>query len=111
MRLSNRVYRFQEGGMAPEGAAMDPAAAAAPAPVEASAPAGQPSEEEVMQQIHQMAQEVVSQMGPDVAMLLAQAIMEIVQGGAGMQGAGQPMPPAEAQPGFARRGGKLYRIR
>lgn len=101
------IRKFQEGGpMGPE----DPAMAGAPAeagmaPEEQGAPMEQGGQEEMMQQLYQMAQEVVQQMGPDAAMALAQAIVEIVQGGGEEQ-----MPAPEEQPVY-RMGGKLVRGR
>ena len=50
-----------------------------------------------------MAQEIVSQLGPEAAMMLAEAIAMMVQGG------GEPMP--QEAPAYARRGGKLVPIR
>lgn len=102
-----KVKYLQEGGaMAPEDPAM---AGGAPAEAgmapEAGAPAG--GEEEMMQQLYQMAQEIVSQMGPEAAMMLAQAIAEVAQGGAA--GAEQ-MPAPEEQPVY-KMGGKLVRGR
>lgn len=61
--------------MAPEAA---PAEAAAPAP-EMGAPA-RGEEDAAMQQIAQMAGEIIQQLGPEAAMMLAEAIMEMVQG-------------------------------
>jgi hypothetical protein len=84
-----RVKKFQEGG-------------AAPAPVEQGAPqeaqmeGGQPSPE---QQIAELAQQIIQQMGPEAAAMLAQIIMQMLQGGA-----------QEQQPVFARRGGSINRI-
>jgi len=51
-----------------------------------------------------MAQEILSSLGPDAAAMLAQIIMEMLQGG-------QEMPAPEQQPAFQRNGGKLTRIR
>lgn len=56
---------------------------------------GSPEEQLVM-----MAQEIISQIGPEGAAMLAEAIMGMLQGGGA---------PQEA-PAFARRGGKLVRI-
>lgn len=103
MKLKN-IYRFQEGGPMPEDPAM-----AGPAPEEAGmAPeAGAPApggEEQMMAQVGQMAQEIINQLGPDVAAMLAQAIMEMLQGGGGM-------PAPEEQPVYQRNGGRMQRIR
>lgn len=77
-----KLLKFQEGGTAP----------AAPA-----APAQQAGPEE---QVAQMAQQIVGQLGPEAAAMLAEMIMQLIQG----QG-------QQAQPQFARKGGKLTMIR
>lgn len=84
-----KVKKFQEGG------AMAPDPGMAP---EGGAPAGGPGPEE---QLMQMAQEIIQQLGPEAAAMLAQAIMEMLQGAAA---------PAEA-PVYARKGGKLVRVK
>lgn len=65
---------------------------------EQAAPAGQ---DQMMQQLAQMAQEIISQLGPDGAAMLAQIIMEMLQ--SMPQEAG--MAPQEAS--FYRKGGSL----
>lgn len=80
-----QIKRYQEGGAAP----------AAPA----QAPQG--GEEQMMQQLVQMAQEIIQQLGPDVAAMLAQVIMEMLQGAQQEVGA----VPEEQQ--FMRCGGKI----
>lgn len=77
-----KIKKFQVGGAAP-----------APTPVEAAAPAPE-------DQIMGMAQEIVNQLGPEAAAMLADAIMQMLQGGGA---------PQEA-PVFARKGGKLTRV-
>lgn len=57
------------------------------------------------EQIMMMAEEIVGQLGPEAAMMLAEAIAMMVQGGGG----GEPMP--QEAPAYARRGGKLVPIR
>ena len=57
---------------------------------------GVPSPEE---QLMAVAQDIILQMGPEAAAMLAQIIMEMLQGG------GQPQP----QPTFQRKGGTLRR--
>ena len=79
------IKKFQEGGAAP----------AAPA----QAPQG--GEEQMMQQLAQMAQEIIQQLGPDAAAMLAQIIMEMLQGAPQEVGA----TPEEQQ--FMRCGGKI----
>ena len=76
-----KVKKFQQGGAAPE---------QAPAPQQAG-----PEE-----QIAQMAQEIIGQLGPEASAMLAQMIMEMLQGAAA---------PQEA-PVYAKKGGKLVMI-
>lgn len=78
-----KVKKFQEGGMAPE----------QPMAGEQAPMGGEQANAE--QQIMQMAAEIVQQLGPEAAAMLAQAIMQILQ---------QP------QPVFAKRGTKIQRI-
>jgi hypothetical protein len=93
------VKKFQAGGPMPEeqGAPM-PAEGAAPAPEQGAAD----QEAAMMEQLYQMAGEIIQQMGPEAAAMLAQAIMEMLQGG----GSEAPMPAPEQQPVY-RRGGVL----
>ena len=81
-----KVRKFQEGGPAP-----------APAP-EGGAPQGAAPEE----QLAQMAQAIVQQLGPEAAAMLAQIIVQMLQqiSQQGQQG----------QPVMARKGGKLVMI-
>ena len=74
------VKKFQEGGVAP-------------AP-EAGVQQGGPEE-----QLMQMAQQILQQLGPDAAGMLAQIILEMLQ-------SASAQTPQE-QPQFARKGGKL----
>ena len=94
------VRKFQAGGPMPEeqGAPMPAEAGAAPAPEQGGA--GQ--EAAMMEQLYQMAAETIQQMGPEGAAMLAQAIMEMLQGGGGEA----PMPAPEEQPVY-RKGGVL----
>ncbi len=84
-----KIKRFQEGG-------------AAPAPAE-QAPA-QP-DEQMVQQLAQMAQEIIQQLGPDAAAMLAQILMEMLQGGAQ-----QPVGEVPQEQQFMRRGGKIEKV-
>lgn len=86
MKILKRTQKFQEGG-------------AMPAPEAASAEAA-PQGGDPMEQIYQMAAEIVQQLGPDAAAMLAQAIMEMLQGG----GAGAAAPQGEP---VYKKGGKL----
>ena len=79
------IKKFQEGGATP----------AAPA----QAPQG--GEEQMMQQLAQMAQEIIQQLGPDAAAMLAQIIMEM------LQRAPQEVGAAPEEQQFMRCGGKI----
>lgn len=91
------VKKFQAGGPMPEeaGAPM-PAEAGAPAPEQGGAA---DQEAAMMEQLYQMAGEIIQQMGPEAAAMLAQAIMEMLQGG---------QAPAAEAPVF-KIGGKMVR--
>lgn len=89
------VKKFQQGGEmggqpSPEQMAAEEQAMQGGAPTEGGSP-----EEQLMA----VAQDIISQMGPEAAAMLAQIIMEMLQGG------GQPQP----QPTFQRKGGTLRR--
>ena len=88
------IKKFQQGGPMPA----DPAMAGAP--VEAAPAPAQGEQDQMMAQLEQMAMEIVNQLGPDAAAMLAEMIMAMLQPG------GAPGP--EAQPVFAK-GGKLKR--
>ena len=94
------------GGTAPE--------AGAPAPEQQGAPAGAPEQGGAPaqgggpeEQIAGMAQQIVQQLGPEAAAMLAQMIMQLLQQGGGGGGA-QPTPQGE--PVYAKRGGKLVML-
>jgi hypothetical protein len=78
-----KIQKFQEGGAAP-------------------APAAAP-QDQAMQQLAQMAQEIIQQLGPEGAAALAQMIIEMLQGAPEQIGA----QPQEQQ--FMRKGGKLVK--
>lgn len=86
-----KLLKFQEGGAAPA-----PEAAPAGAPAPGGQPGGGPEE-----QIAAMAQQIVEQLGPEAAGMLAETIMQMLQGG------GQPQPAPQGEPVYAREGGKL----
>jgi hypothetical protein len=90
-----KILKFQEGGMAPA-----PEAAPAGAP----APGGQPAGGGPEEQIAAMAQQIVEQLGPEAAAMLAQMIIQMLQGG------GQPQPVPQGEPVYAKQGGKLVLI-
>ena len=79
-----KIKKFQMGGEMP----------AEQAP-QGGQPAASPEE-----QIMMMAQEIVSQLGPEGAMMLAEAIAQMVQ---------QAGAPQQA-PAYAKKGGRLVRI-
>jgi len=82
-----KVKKFQEGGaMPPQGQPQQ-------------APAEQQASPE--QQLQAMAAEIIKSLGPEAAAMLAQLIMEM------LQGAQQAQPAA---PTYARRGGKLVML-
>lgn len=83
-----KVKKFQQGGPMPD------EGAPAGAPVEQG---GQMAPEE---QLMMMAQEIIQQLGPEGAAMLAEAIMAMLQQGAAPQQA----------PAYAKKGGKLVKI-
>jgi len=78
-----------------------PAPEAAPAPEQGGAPAQGGGPEE---QIAAMAQQIVEQLGPEAAAMLAQMIMQMLQGG------GEAQPAPQGEPVYAKKGGKLVLI-
>lgn len=85
-----KIKKFQMGGeVAPE-------QAGAPAPAEAGQ-AGGPEE-----QLAQMSAQIIQQLGPEGAAMLAQMIMQMLQEVAAQQPQGQPV--------YAKKGGKLTMI-
>lgn len=64
-----------------------------------TAPAA-PAQDQAMQQIAQMAGEIIQQLGPDGAAMLAQAIMEMLQSQA-------PVGAPEEEVAFQKCGGKI----
>lgn len=84
MRIKSysEVKKLQEGGQV---------APAAPAQ----------GEDQAMQQIAQLAQQLIQELGPDAAAMLAQVIMEM------LQGAPQEVGAAPQEQQFMRKGGKL----
>ena len=92
-----KIKKFQEGGMAPEQAAMEQAAMEQ----QGGAPMGEEGGASPEEQLMQVAQDIIGQMGPEMALMLAQIIMQMLEQGSAPQ----------EQPTFARKGGKLTRIR
>lgn len=76
-----RLKKYQQGGQMP---AQEPAVG------------GSPEE-----QLAMMAQEIVGQLGPEAALMLAEVIVQIVQ---------QAAQPQEA-PVYSKKGGKLSRVK
>ena len=93
----NKVGKFQDGGAMPAG---DPSMQGG-APMEQEAAQAGGDEQAMIQQLAQMAQQVISSLGPDGAAMLAQIIMEMLQGGQAQVG-----EPQEGEPVF-KKGGKL----
>ena len=88
------IKKFQQGGPMPA----DPAMGGAP--VEAAPAQAEGGQDQMMAQLEQMDMEIVQQLGPDAAAMLAEMIMAMLQqGGAPAEG---------AQPVF-RKGGKMKR--
>ena len=84
-----RIKKYQTGGAAPE------------APVQAP----DQGNDQMMQQIAQMAGEIIQQLGPDAAAMLAQAIMEM------LQSAQAPVGAAPEEQQFMRCGGKIKKVK
>lgn len=82
-----KIKRFQMGGEMPQ--------EGAPAPEQGQPQGGGPEE-----QLAQMAQEIIQQMGPEAAAMLAQIIMQMLESVA-----------QQEQPAFQRKGGKLVMVR
>ena len=91
-----KLRKYQAGGPMPVEAAPE----AAPMPAEAGAPAQAGPEEQIMG----MAQEIISQLGPDGSAMLAEAIMQMLQAGAA-----EAAPAGEAPAGepVFKKGGKI----
>ena len=85
------VRRYQQGGPM-----IDPAMGGAP--VEAAPAPAQGGQDQMMAQLEQIAADIVSQMGPEAAAILAEIIMAMLQQGG----------EAQSQPVFAK-GGKMKR--
>ena len=89
------VKKFQQGGEMEGQPLLEQMAAEQQAAQGGETVEGGNPEEQLMA----VAQDIISQMGPEMAAMLAQIIMEMLQGG------GQPQP----QPTFQRKGGTLRR--
>lgn len=76
------------------------------APEAAPAQSGPGPEE----QIAQMAQQIIEQLGPEAAAMLAQIIMQMLQGAQGAQGGGGEQASPQGEPVYARKGGKLVML-
>lgn len=89
------VKKLQQGGPAPEAAPQGGA----------PAPGGQPQGGGPEEQIAAMAQQIVEQLGPEAAAMLAEMIMQMLQGAGG----GEQEAP-QGEPVYAKKGGKLVLI-
>lgn len=105
MKFSNRITYLQQGGPMPEEGVVPEEAGMAPEQGGAPVPE-QGGQDQMMAQVQEMAMQIIQQLGPDAAAMLAQAIMEILQGGGQEQ-----LPPPEQQPVYQRLGGRIQRIR
>ena len=83
-----KVKKYQEGG-------------AAPAPEAAPA---QPSQDEVMAQLEQVATQIIQEMGPEAAAMLAQLILEMLQ-------SQEPVNATPEEQQFYRKGGKICKAK
>lgn len=96
------VKKFQAGGAAPDqsqssGTAQDQSQQGGASQQQGG---GQVSQDQIMQ----MAQAIISQIGPEAADALAQALEQMIQSNGGGGGA------AQQAPSFQRKGGKLVRV-
>ncbi len=89
MEFKSKVKRFQAGG------AVD----------NSGAPAGAPAEQDPMAQLLSVAAQAVQTQNCEAAMAVCQTLVQLAQGQA------QQAAPAQEEPTFAKRGGKLQRIR
>lgn len=74
------------------------------APTQEGAPAPAPEQGGGQDQIMQIASQILQELGPEGAMALAQAIVEMVQGGGVQPTAPQPVT-------MQRKGGRLVRVK
>lgn len=93
-KYNKEISKFQMGGEIPQ----DPNAQA---PMEQGASQVNQDEQAAMDQLAQMAAQIIQSLGGDNAALLAQIIMEMLQGGQAPVG-----EPQEGEPVF-KKGGKL----
>ena len=93
-KYNREISKFQEGGMMPQ----DPNAQA---PMEQEAGQVSADQDAMIQQLSQMAAQVIQSVGPEAAAMLAQIIMEMLQSGQAPVG-----EPQEGEPIF-KKGGKL----
>lgn len=106
MKIESKVKKYQEGGQAPapqDTAMAAPAEGGNMAPTEAGpeAAGGNP-----MEQILAAAQQAVQTQNCEAAMMVCQALLEIVA-----QAQGGPQSAPQEEPTFARNGAKLVRVR
>lgn len=94
MKISDKLSKFQEGGVAPEGAPMP----AEQAPQEGAA-------QDPIVQLAQMAQQAVQSQDCNAAMAVCEGFLQLIQSA---QGGGGEAPAPEGQPVY-KSGGKLTR--
>ena len=97
-----KIKKFQQGGSADasQGQGQDPNAQQG-----GQSAQGAQQGQDPQAQIQQMSQQIIQQLGPQASMILAQTIMQMLQGAQG-QGGGQP----QGSPTYQRKGGKLVLI-
>lgn len=100
MRIQ-KFRKFQDGGAMPVDPSMQGEAPADQMGNEMAAAGG--DEQAMIQQLAQVAQQIIQQMGPEGAAMLAQIIMEMLQGGGEQAPVGEQ---PEGEPVF-KKGGKI----
>ena len=95
MKYQKPVGKYKQGGQVAQNMA---AADAQAVPAEEQQIQG--DEQAMMQQLAQMSQEIISQMGPDAAAMLAQVIMEMLQ-------SAQPVGEEPQGEPVIKKGGKI----
>ena len=100
MRIQ-KFRKFQDGGAMPADPSMQGEAPADQMGNEMAAAGG--DEQAMIQQLAQVAQQIIQQMGPEGAAMLAQIIMEMLQGGGEQAPVGEQ---PEGEPVF-KKGGKI----
>lgn len=106
MKIESKVKKYQQGGPMPA-----EATAPAPAPAEGgnmapTEPGADDMGSNPMEQILAAAQQAVQTQNCEAAMMVCQALLEIVA-----QAQGGPQSAPQEEPTFARNGAKIVRVR